>query len=181
MSENCELRRGLRRREKNATDEGAGHFEKPAPDARAAPPEAHESLISRETVAEVLLTGLFFVGWAPQRFEPFEGGFAGMKTTPQLAHQGCENCHGPAAAHTAVERGDVRASTAERDRLRQELVLTLATPEGKQKAVNNCLECHDLDNSPQFDFDEYWPQVEHNDPEEGVAPQAEPTTASTAP
>ena len=59
MSENCELRRGLRRREKNATDEGAGHFEKPAPDARAAPPEAHESLISRETVAEVLLTGLF--------------------------------------------------------------------------------------------------------------------------
>jgi hypothetical protein len=101
------------------------------------------------------------VGWAPQRFEPFEGGFAGMKATPQLAHQGCENCHGPAAAHTAVERGDVRASTAERDRLRQELVLTLATPEGKQKAVNNCLECHDLDNSPQFDFDEYWPQVEH--------------------
>jgi len=101
------------------------------------------------------------VGWAPQRFEPFEGGFAGMKATPQLAHQGCENCHGPAAAHTAVERGDVRASTAERDRLRQELVLSLATPEGKQKAVNNCLECHDLDNSPQFDFDTYWPQVEH--------------------
>ena len=60
MSENCELRRGLRRREKNANDEGAGHFEKPAPDARAAPPEAHESLISRETVAEVPLTGLFF-------------------------------------------------------------------------------------------------------------------------
>ncbi len=59
MSEHCELRRGLRRREKNANDEGAGHFEKPAPDARAAPPEAHESLISRETVAEVPLTGLF--------------------------------------------------------------------------------------------------------------------------
>lgn len=121
------------------------------------------------------------VGWAPQRFEPFEGGFAGMKTTPQLAHQGCENCHGPAAAHTAVERGDVRASTAERDRLRQELVLTLATPEGKQKAVNNCLECHDLDNSPQFDFDEYWPQVEHNDPDESAGEQSQPTAAVTAP
>jgi hypothetical protein len=101
------------------------------------------------------------VGWAAQRFEPFEGGFAGMKATPHLAHQGCENCHGPAAAHTAVERGDVRASEAERDRLRQELVLSLDTPEGKQKAVNNCLECHDLDNSPQFDFDDYWPQIEH--------------------
>jgi hypothetical protein len=102
-------------------------------------------------------------GWAPQRFEPFEGGFAGVATTPHLTHQGCENCHGPAAAHTAVERGDVRASEAERDRLRQELVLTLATPEGKQKAVNNCLECHDLDNSPEFDFDEYWPSVAHSE------------------
>jgi hypothetical protein len=102
-------------------------------------------------------------GWAPQRFEPFEGGFAGAKETPHLAHQGCENCHGPAAAHTAVERGDVKASEAERDRLRQELVLTLATPEGKQQAVNNCLECHDLDNSPKFDFDEYWPSVAHSE------------------
>jgi hypothetical protein len=116
-------------------------------------------------------------GWAPQRFEPFEGGFAGMKTTPQLAHQGCENCHGPAAAHTAVERGDVRASEAEQARLRQELVLTLSTPEGKQKAVNNCLECHDLDNSPQFDFDEYWPQVEHGD---SAKSEAEPATAAAA-
>ena len=101
------------------------------------------------------------VGWAPQRFEPFEGGFAGMDKTPQLAHQGCENCHGPAAAHTAVERGDVRASTAERDRLRAELVLSIDTPAGREKVINNCLECHDLDNSPQFDFDEYWPAVEH--------------------
>jgi hypothetical protein len=48
----------LRRREKNATEAGAGRFEKPAPDARAAPPEAHESLISRKTGAEVPLTGL---------------------------------------------------------------------------------------------------------------------------
>jgi hypothetical protein len=119
-------------------------------------------------------------GWAPQRFEPFEGGFTGMTTTPQLAHQGCENCHGPAAAHTAVERGDVRASEAERDRLRQELVLTLSTPEGKQKAVNNCLECHDLDNSPQFDFDEYWPQVEHSEPEESAA-EPKPAAAAVAP
>ncbi len=109
------------------------------------------------------------VGWAPQRYEPFEGGFASMATTPHLAHQGCENCHGPAAAHTAVERGDVRASTTERDRLRQELVLSLDTPEGKQKAVSNCLECHDLDNSPKFDFDEYWPQVEHSESKTAAA------------
>ena len=58
MSGNCELGRGLLRREKNATEGGAGRFEKPAPDARAAPPEAHESLISRKKGAEVPLTGL---------------------------------------------------------------------------------------------------------------------------
>ena len=58
MSGNCELGRGLRRRKKNATEAGAGRFEKPALDARAAPPEAHESLISRKTVEDVPLTGL---------------------------------------------------------------------------------------------------------------------------
>ena len=58
MSGNCELGRGLRTREKNATEGGAGRFENPAPDARAAPPEAHESLIGRKTVEEVPLTGL---------------------------------------------------------------------------------------------------------------------------
>ena len=65
MSGNCELGRGLRRLQKNAIEAGAGRFEKPAPDARAAPPEAHESLIGRKTVAVVPLTGLSFS--RPQR------------------------------------------------------------------------------------------------------------------
>jgi len=58
MLGNCELGRGLRRREKKATEAGAGRFEKPAPAARAAPHEAHEAFISRKIVAEVPLTGL---------------------------------------------------------------------------------------------------------------------------
>jgi len=62
MSGNCELGRGLRRREKNVNKAGAGRFEKPAPYARAAPPEAQQSFISRKTVAVVPLAGLFFVG-----------------------------------------------------------------------------------------------------------------------
>ena len=61
MSGNCELGRGLRRREKNANKAGAERIEKPAPDARAAPPEAHESLIGRKTGEEVPLTGLSFL------------------------------------------------------------------------------------------------------------------------
>ena len=121
------------------------------------------------------------VGWVPQRFEPYEGGFAGIKKSPHLAHNGCENCHGPAAAHAAVERGDVRATSIERDRLRAELVMTIDTPEGRQRAINNCMECHDLDNSPQFDFDDYWPQVEHSEPaDKKAAAPGKPAAADNA-
>lgn len=105
------------------------------------------------------------VGWVPQKFEPYEGGFLSQEETPHLAHQGCENCHGPAAAHAAVEAGDVIASEVERDRLRSELAMTIDTPEGRKRTINNCLECHDLDNSPAFDFDEYWPSVAHSEDE----------------
>ena len=111
------------------------------------------------------------VGWDPQKFQPYEGGFMGVKATPQLAHQGCENCHGPAAAHASAERGQVRVPAADRERLRAELHLALDTPQAKQRVMNNCLECHDLDNSPQFDFDTYWPQVEHGE-EPGAAAAA---------
>ena len=55
---NGRLGRGLRRRQKNGTEAGARRFEKPTLDARAAPPEAHESFIGRKTVTEVPLTGL---------------------------------------------------------------------------------------------------------------------------
>ena len=58
MSGNCELGRGLRRGQKNATKAVAGRFEKPAPATRAALPEAHESLIRRKTIAKAPLTGL---------------------------------------------------------------------------------------------------------------------------
>jgi len=105
------------------------------------------------------------VGWVPQKFEPYEGGFLSRQETPHLVHQGCENCHGPAAAHAAVEAGDVVASEVERDRLRSELTMTIDTPEGRKRTINNCLECHDLDNSPSFDFDEYWPAVAHSEDE----------------
>jgi len=39
---------------------GVSALGKPLPDAKAVPPEAHESLISSKTVADVPLTGLSF-------------------------------------------------------------------------------------------------------------------------
>jgi hypothetical protein len=86
MSGNCELGRGLRRREKNATAGGAGRFEKPAPDARAAPSEAHESLISRKTVAVVPLTGLSFRFLQQSPFERLKGPDA-----CDAARRGCDD------------------------------------------------------------------------------------------
>ena len=29
------------------------------------------------------------------------------------------------------------------------------------KVVEMCMQCHDLDNSPDFDFQKYWPKVKH--------------------
>ena len=49
---------GLHRGEKIAIAGGGWRFGEPPPDAQAVPPEAHESLGSRKTVAEVPLTGL---------------------------------------------------------------------------------------------------------------------------
>ena len=46
----------------------------------------------------------------------------------------------------------------------KELRLSMRLP--LEKARERCMECHDLDNSPDFHVedafeDEYWPQVEH--------------------
>ena len=56
----------------------------------------------------------------------------------------------------AAENGDVDADEAELMRLREQMRVTLQ--EAKQ---NVCIRCHDLDNSPDFDFETYWPHVEH--------------------
>ena len=57
---------GLRRGEKIAIAGGEWRFGKPSLDAQAAPPCAHESLVSWETIAEVPLTGLSFCRFTVQ-------------------------------------------------------------------------------------------------------------------
>ena len=83
-----------------------------------------------------------------------------MQTAHRAAGIGCESCHGPGSAHVDAENGDIDVTDAELTKLREEMRLTLA--EAKQ---TKCFECHDLDNSPDFQkpgaFDEYWEQVKH--------------------
>jgi hypothetical protein len=108
-------------------------------------------------------------GWEPQKYFPFESGFLGLKETPELAGNGCENCHGPAARHVAAETGEIEATEQELEELRAALRLNVVENEGnmpgqefqKGNVVQMCIQCHDPDNSPDFDFQHYWPEVAH--------------------
>lgn len=98
-------------------------------------------------------------GWNAQDFLPYKTGYESLETTPHMLGNGCENCHGPGKNHVNAESGDIEVSKELLAKLRQEMQLPLA------KAHDKCLECHDIDNSPDFHkdnaFEEYWEQVKH--------------------
>lgn len=98
-------------------------------------------------------------GWNAQNFYPYESGFMSLSETPHLVGSGCENCHGPGSEHAAAELGDIDVTNERLKELQQQMILPL------DRAREKCLECHDLDNSPDFHvdgaFDEYWEQVKH--------------------
>jgi hypothetical protein len=99
------------------------------------------------------------VGWNPQKFFPYRSGYLGLDESPAMHGVGCENCHGPGSAHVAAEQGDVKASEEELTKLRESVRLPLT------EAEETCMECHDLDNSPDFlkpgAFLKYWKKVQH--------------------
>ncbi|HET6884318.1 MAG TPA: multiheme c-type cytochrome [Pirellulales bacterium] len=96
-------------------------------------------------------------GWNPQEFFPYRSGYESLKATPLLAGSGCENCHGPGAEHVAAENGDNKAL----QRKLRELLKRTSTGAAKEAQRDNCMRCHDIDNSPDFDFDAYWDKVKH--------------------
>lgn len=96
-------------------------------------------------------------GWQPQQYVPFASGFDSLETTPLLAANGCENCHGPGSSHARAEN-EATLPDDEMKRLRASMRLPLA------EAAQSCEACHDHDNSPDFErlgFDHYWQEVEH--------------------
>jgi len=95
------------------------------------------------------------VGWHPTEYFPYEGGFWSEETTPHLVGVGCEACHGPGENHIRAEMGsDFEAQ----ERFRNLVRVTLEDARTWQ-----CVSCHDLDNSPDFDFETYWPLIEHEE------------------
>jgi hypothetical protein len=95
------------------------------------------------------------VGWRPIENRPYESGFLTKKETPHLTDVGCESCHGPGGNHIAAE---VKNDAALQKKMQQAMVVTKAESEKRL-----CTTCHDLDNSPDFEFGYYWPKVEHRE------------------
>lgn len=98
-------------------------------------------------------------GWNPQEYFRFTGGFLNREYASTdaertlqdlLSNNQCENCHGPGSRHVElIEAGET-------DQAREHVRVTL-----EQARDRMCGTCHDLDNSPNFQFDEYWKQIEH--------------------
>ncbi|MEX0715145.1 MAG: multiheme c-type cytochrome [Planctomycetaceae bacterium] len=68
-------------------------------------------------------------------------GFESPRASANRVNVGCESCHGPSAAH--AEAADPR---------------TRRTPFA---AADQCVLCHDRENSPEFDYDRYWKRIRH--------------------
>lgn len=68
------------------------------------------------------------------------GGFETVSASSDRFNVGCESCHGPSLEHCQT--------TSKR---------TPATAHIKE----GCIQCHDKENSPRFDFDEYWTKIRH--------------------
>ncbi len=66
-------------------------------------------------------------------------GYRSQAVTPQLAFVGCESCHGPGLAHVKAPKSVRMAKVG----------------------AESCVSCHTPLNSPNFDFERYWPRIRH--------------------
>lgn len=99
------------------------------------------------------------VGWNTVEVYPYTSGYD-MKDPEKKRHLvnvGCESCHGPGENHKKAELGNNK-------KLQADLRLAVRLP--KENAYKTCITCHDGDNSPHFEFDTYWPKIEHKEFEE---------------
>ncbi len=66
------------------------------------------------------------------------GGFVQVAKSLQMVNVGCESCHGPSQAH--VQNPKIKTTYLSREQ---------------------CVRCHDHENSPEFEYGKYWAKVTH--------------------
>lgn len=111
-------------------------------------PESGDRWVSRIHDPECLACHV--TGWHPQDVLRYVSGFVSKEKTPNLLHNGCENCHGPGSKHIELVNADKIADA------RREMHVTLA-----EALKTQCYTCHDADNSPKFKPEAYWEKIKH--------------------
>ncbi len=98
------------------------------------------------------------IGWHPNKYFPYESGYWSAEETPHLRDVGCENCHGPGEKHIDAENhGDIATQEQMYELIR------VTKEQAQESSAHWCINCHDIDNSPDFNFEQYWPKIEHHD------------------
>jgi len=113
----------------------------------------------------------------------YASGFENKVKTPQLLHNGCENCHGPGSGHAKDPKSKTLLAATVPWRINpndklptKEFMEGMAKLDGierrkvdvnavQMKVVDTvtamCTKCHDSENDPKFDFYKYMPQIYH--------------------
>ncbi|MFO0823422.1 MAG: multiheme c-type cytochrome [Gemmataceae bacterium] len=116
----------------------------------------------------------------------YKTGYEDQKKTPELAHVGCESCHGPGSGHMTNEKNaslialQMPWAQNREDRLpdialikkigalpsieRGQVPLTPQQQRITNAVSSMCAKCHDHENDPNFDFFTYWPKINHTVP-----------------
>ncbi len=99
-------------------------------------------------------------GWDPRDVVKFDTGFESFEKSKHLAGQQCENCHGPGSEHVKAEellKKTRKGNDPALAKWRQKMHLdeTMAQKE------TGCYKCHDGDNSPKFNFADFYKKISH--------------------
>ncbi|MAE75886.1 MAG: hypothetical protein CMJ85_03330 [Planctomycetes bacterium] len=88
-------------------------------------------------------------------------GFINVEKTPKLIDVGCEACHGAGSAHVAAWR-PLQAKLVKKQEIDAK-AMAAAREKGLlgKAGPRSCFACHDFEQSPGFNFQDRWEQIEH--------------------